>query len=82
MTPARTRSGPVCSIHSGARQRDPGDERQVIVSLAPEGEAMRSEVDAIMTAIGEAAGCTLEEMAGMREMLQRLRKSLNAAAGG
>jgi DNA-binding MarR family transcriptional regulator len=54
----------------------------VIVSLTPEGEAMRNEVDAIMTAIGEAAGCTPEEMAGMREMLQRLRKSLNAAAGG
>ncbi|WP_454848565.1 MarR family winged helix-turn-helix transcriptional regulator [Rhizobium binxianense] len=64
------------------RTRDMRDERQVIVSLAPEGEAMRSEVDAIMTAIGGAAGCTLEEMAGMREMLQRLRKSLNAAAGG
>jgi DNA-binding MarR family transcriptional regulator len=64
------------------RTRDRHDERQVIVSLTPEGEAMRNEVDAIMTAIGEAAGCTPEEMAGMREMLQRLRKSLNAAAGG
>ncbi|WP_064706549.1 MarR family winged helix-turn-helix transcriptional regulator [Rhizobium bangladeshense] len=67
--------------HSGLikRIRDLRDERQVIVSLTPKGEAMKGDVDTIMTAIGKAAGCTLEEMAGMRDMLHRLRTNLGRA---
>lgn len=61
------------------RIRDLRDERQVIVSLTPKGEAMKGDVDTIMTAIGKAAGCTLEEMAGMRDMLHRLRTNLGRA---
>ncbi|WP_160005248.1 MarR family winged helix-turn-helix transcriptional regulator [Rhizobium sp. 18055] len=61
------------------RTRDPNDERQVIVSLTANGEAMRGEVDTIMAAIGQSAGCTLEEMATIREMLQGLRANLTAA---
>ncbi|WP_064817729.1 MarR family winged helix-turn-helix transcriptional regulator [Rhizobium phaseoli] len=66
------------------RIRDLRDERQVIVSLTPKGEAMKAEVDTIMTAIGQAAGCTLEEMGEMRDMLHRLRANLGRAglAGG
>jgi DNA-binding MarR family transcriptional regulator len=60
------------------RTRDPNDERQVIVSLTANGEAMRGEVDTIMAAIGQSAGCTLEEMATIREMLQGLRANLTA----
>jgi DNA-binding MarR family transcriptional regulator len=60
------------------RTRDPNDERQVIVSLTPKGDAMRGEVDTIMAAIGQSAGCTLEEMATIREMLQGLRAKLTA----
>ncbi len=67
--------------HSGLikRIRDLRDERQVIVSLTPKGDAMKGDVDTIMTAIGKAAGCTLEEMAGMRDMLHRLRTNLGRA---
>ncbi|ARM87495.1 MarR family transcriptional regulator protein [Rhizobium sp. CIAT894] len=61
------------------RLRDQRDERQVIVSLSPRGEAMKEEIDTIMTAIGQAAGCTLEEMAAMRDMLHRLRGNLGRA---
>jgi DNA-binding MarR family transcriptional regulator len=61
------------------RTRDSRDERQVIVSLTPKGQAMRGEVNAIMSSIGEAIGCTLEEMAVMRDMLTRLRGNLNAS---
>jgi DNA-binding MarR family transcriptional regulator len=62
------------------RTRDPKDERQVIVSLTPEGDQMRSQVDTIMTSIGQSIGCTLEEMAAIREMLQGLRTNLTAPA--
>jgi len=61
-----------------SRTRDPKDERQVIVSLTPDGDRMRAEVDAIMTAIGQSIGCTLEDMGKIREMLQGLRTNLTA----
>ncbi len=61
------------------RLRDPTDERQVIVSLTPKGHEMRAEIDTIMSGIGEAAGCTIEEMVTIREMLQGLRANLKAA---
>ncbi|MEK1893764.1 MAG: MarR family transcriptional regulator [Rhizobium sp.] len=61
------------------RTRDSRDERQVIVSLTEKGRVMRSEVDRIMAAIGQAAGCTLEEMATIREMLKGLRSNLMSA---
>ncbi|MBB3592134.1 DNA-binding MarR family transcriptional regulator [Rhizobium sp. BK529] len=61
------------------RARDSRDERQVIVSLTPKGQAMKGEVNTIMSSIGEAIGCTLEEMGAMRDMLTRLRANLNAS---
>jgi DNA-binding MarR family transcriptional regulator len=61
------------------RTRDARDERQVIVSLTPKGRSMKSEAATIMTAIGQAAGCTLEEMAEIRGSLQKLRGNLTAA---
>lgn len=61
------------------RTRDSRDERQVIVSLTPKGQSMKGEVNTIMSSIGEAIGCTLEEMGVMREMLTRLRGNLNSS---
>ncbi|MGO4439095.1 MarR family winged helix-turn-helix transcriptional regulator [Rhizobium sp. RAF56] len=61
------------------RARDPRDERQVIVSLTEKGSAMRREVDTIMTAIGRAVGCGLDEVTALRERLQALRANLTAA---
>jgi MarR family transcriptional regulator, organic hydroperoxide resistance regulator len=61
------------------RIRDLRDERQVLVSLTPKGDAMRGEVDTIMGSIGHAIGCTLEEMAEIRTLLQGLRSNLNEA---
>ncbi|WP_028748946.1 MarR family winged helix-turn-helix transcriptional regulator [Rhizobium mesoamericanum] len=61
------------------RTRDSRDERQVIVSLTDKGRAMRGEIDTIMSAIGQAAGCTLEEMKTIRGLLRSLRSNLTAA---
>jgi DNA-binding MarR family transcriptional regulator len=62
-----------------ARVRDPRDERQVIVSLTDKGSTMKGEVDAIMIAIGKAAGCSMDDMASLRERLHQLRANLTAA---
>ena len=64
--------------HNGliVRTRDPKDERQVIVSLSEKGEAMKSEVDGIMLAIGQALGCGIDEMGDLRDRLQKLRANL------
>ena len=62
------------------RTRDPRDERQVIVSLTEKGARMRGAVGDIMSAIGQAAGCGMEEMAALRDRLHRLRANLAAAA--
>jgi DNA-binding MarR family transcriptional regulator len=61
------------------RTRDARDERQVLVALTEKGQGMRSEVDTIMASIGQAAGCTLEEMVTIREMLKGLRANLTSA---
>ncbi|MBZ5761608.1 MULTISPECIES: MarR family winged helix-turn-helix transcriptional regulator [Rhizobium] len=58
------------------RTRDAEDERQLIVSLSDKGEAMKSEVDGIMLAIGETIGCSIDDMAGLRDRLQQLRANL------
>ena len=60
------------------RARDPKDERQVIVSLTEKGAGMKVQVDTIMGAIGEATGCDLDEIASLRERLQRLRANLTS----
>lgn len=62
------------------RARDPADERQVNVSLTDKGNALRGEVDGIMGAIGAAIGCSIEEMGGLRDELQRVRANLSAAS--
>ncbi len=70
--------------HNGLikRTRDARDERQVIVTLTQTGQAMRGEVSMIMSSIGQALGCTLDEMATMRDRLHQLRGNLNEAVRG
>jgi DNA-binding MarR family transcriptional regulator len=58
------------------RLRDPKDERQVIVSLTKTGAATRTEVDSIMMAMGNAVGCSMEDMASLRDRLHLLRANL------
>lgn len=62
------------------RRRDAEDERQVIVSLTARGEDLKGERDSVMMAIGEAIGCSMEDMASLRDRLHALRANLSAAA--
>ncbi|OHV85644.1 MarR family winged helix-turn-helix transcriptional regulator [Ensifer sp. LCM 4579] len=58
------------------RLRDPADERQVVVSLTERGRALKTEAFSILTEIGKATGCSLEEVGELREALHRLTQRL------
>ncbi|MBK5567016.1 MarR family transcriptional regulator [Ensifer sp. 2YAB10] len=64
-----------------ARQRDPSDERQVIVRLTEKGRDLKSEAFGILMDIGKASGCSLEEAGEIRETLHHLTRQLNAGHG-
>lgn len=60
------------------RKRDPGDERQVNITLTPEGLALRQEAFGILNAMLETTGCSIDEATDLREQLQGLRRQLDA----
>ena len=60
------------------RKRDPGDERQVIVSLTDKGRDLKSEAFGILSDIGKASGCSLEEAGDIRETLHQLTRQLSS----
>ena len=62
-----------------ARVRDSADERQVTVSLTPQGAALKEKAVDVMMAFGSATGCSLPEMAALRDTLRLLRERLDAA---
>ena len=59
-----------------ARARDTADERRVIVSLTPDGRALRRRAQAIPKALAAATGCTADELISLTERLQQLRTQL------
>lgn len=60
------------------RVRSSADERQVIVSLTAEGQAMRDAALAVPAAIACAARCELDDIQRMTKELQALREALRA----
>ncbi len=62
------------------RARDPQDERLVRIRLTSEGAALRGKAECLPTHIAAAAGCSVEELASLREALLKLRDDLNRAA--
>jgi len=61
------------------RTRDPKDERQVLISLTEKGAALKQEALAVMTAIGAATGCDLQQMTALRDSLNGVRQHMAAA---
>lgn len=55
------------------RSRDAADERRVIVSLTPEGRALRRRAAGVPGELAKAAGCGLEELVALTAQLQALR---------
>jgi len=62
------------------RTRAASDERQVIITLTPHGDALRHEAAKLPPSILQATQCTLDQVLGMKQELDQLRASLMASA--
>jgi DNA-binding MarR family transcriptional regulator len=63
------------------RTRSAEDERQMLIALTPQGQALREKAKAVPMGILSASACTVGEMAAMKDDLVALRDRLNKALG-
>ncbi|TNM66760.1 MarR family winged helix-turn-helix transcriptional regulator [Aliirhizobium smilacinae] len=61
------------------RKRDAEDERQVKITLTPQGLDLKERSSGVMAEIGKATGCNLEEAVALREALVGLKDRLEGA---
>jgi len=62
------------------RARAASDERQVIISLTPEGDQLRQQAAGLPQSILNASQCSLDQIVGMKQQLDALRDSLMKSA--
>ncbi|MBW9090534.1 MarR family transcriptional regulator [Rhizobium wenxiniae] len=62
-----------------SRKRDAEDERQVKITLTPQGLELKERSAGVMETIGRATGCSLEEVTALREALVGLTERLEGA---
>ena len=58
------------------RARAASDERQVIISLTPEGDQLRQQAAGLPQSILNASQCSLDQIVGMKQQLDALRDNL------
>lgn len=58
------------------RSRNPGNERQVLISLTPKGLALRSKAGCLGSALLEASGETPGELGDLNKRIKHLRDAL------
>ena len=63
------------------RARARSDERQVIITLTEQGNALRKQAAEVMPAVLCATQCSIDEVTTLRDQLVKLRKHLNDSAG-
>jgi MarR family transcriptional regulator, organic hydroperoxide resistance regulator len=63
------------------RTRSTEDERQVLVALTSQGQALREKAGTLPEAILAASACSVGELMAMKDDLVALRDQLNAALG-
>jgi DNA-binding MarR family transcriptional regulator len=61
------------------RERAAEDERRVLVTLTPEGRALRQKARRVPMQLAEATGCEVGEIATLTQRLQQLRAQLMGA---
>jgi DNA-binding MarR family transcriptional regulator len=67
--------------HLVKRTRSTEDERRVLISLTPQGQALKDKARAVPQAILAASACSVGELSAIRNDLAALRDRLNAAVG-
>jgi len=63
------------------RTRDTADERQVLIALTSQGQALREKARAVPQSILAASACSIAELSAMKNDLVALRDRLNAVVG-
>ncbi|MGY3619671.1 MarR family winged helix-turn-helix transcriptional regulator [Bradyrhizobium sp. USDA 10063] len=63
------------------RTRGTEDERQVLIALTPQGQALKEKARAVPQSVLAAAACSIPELSAMRDEIVALRDRLNAAVG-
>jgi DNA-binding MarR family transcriptional regulator len=63
------------------RSRSAEDERQVLIALTPQGQALKEKARTVPQAILAASACSVAELSAMKKDLVTLRDRLNAALG-
>jgi DNA-binding MarR family transcriptional regulator len=63
------------------RTRSTEDERQVLIALTPQGQALRDKARAVPSSILAASECSVPELLAMKNEIVALRDRLNAAVG-
>jgi Transcriptional regulators len=64
------------------RQRNPANERQVVVALTPRGLAMRNEAGCLGQALLEASGESPQKLGTLNHAVRDLRDAIYAHIGG
>jgi DNA-binding MarR family transcriptional regulator len=63
------------------RTRSTEDERQVLIALTSQGQALREKARTVPQSILSATACSVAEVSGLKNELVGLRDRLNAALG-
>ncbi|MCA6107575.1 MarR family winged helix-turn-helix transcriptional regulator [Bradyrhizobium cenepequi] len=63
------------------RTRSKKDERQVLIALTPQGQALKEKARAVPQSILAASACSIPELSAMKNEIIAMRDRLNAAAG-
>jgi MarR family transcriptional regulator, organic hydroperoxide resistance regulator len=63
------------------RTRNTEDERQVLIALTAQGQALREKARSMPLSILDASACSVAELTAMKNEIVALRDRLNAAAG-
>ncbi|WP_456756362.1 MarR family winged helix-turn-helix transcriptional regulator [Bradyrhizobium sp. USDA 4461] len=64
-----------------SRTRSSADERIVLITLTPQGHALREKAKAVPQSILAASDCTVGELLAMKDEIVALRDRLNAVLG-
>ena len=70
------------AAHLVRRTRSREDERQVLIALTPQGQALKDKARSVPQSILAASDCSVSELVAMKDEIVALRDRLNAVIGG